>query len=434
MHNPKKRTATMRFFFPLLVLSMPFSAISLAETSYEGALAQTTFAESSGFVVSNEIIDIAAGDGIYYYYFTIDPSATNARLTGSYQELNGNPILIGLYNDLLCTTITPTDPGFDIRSCMDHDSFVYGNEAESLGSLTVDLTPGLYFLIIESGTALSNAKVHTNFVVNFDSSSTVPQGNSAETSPSTPATVPGEDAQTDVLDSTTFLTYENADLGFSIDYPSDWQTIAHPSGRGIGFFSSQYAATVAVDTYPLLSDPLIDEYAWNQIRIKDMSEKVPGFVLLGSQPTVLDGNPAYYIMALSQTEQEEVFAIFETFTKGDDDIMYTVTYFLHPQTSTAAAPIVAEMISSLEIDGLTGDDDPESDATIAEDDSMIEEEDDGDLPTSPAPSEEEFDSGEDMQNQEETGGEGEGEEINRAPVCTTIDYGPWILSPPVCTY
>ncbi|MGI9011543.1 MAG: hypothetical protein ACR2F1_10220 [Nitrososphaeraceae archaeon] len=86
-------------------------------------------------------------NGINYCYFYANSPITSIDLFAEYQELNGNELMVTLYDSSSCN-IPYGNPGFDIRTCMTWDSSIY-NEIEPFGNINLSLYPGEYFLTFE---------------------------------------------------------------------------------------------------------------------------------------------------------------------------------------------------------------------------------------------------------------------------------------------
>lgn len=122
-----------------------FLSISLNNEIVTSILGQ----QNTNSVVHNVCSDtLSIGkNGIVYCYFYTEPSITSIDLVAQYQELNGNELMVTVYDSSSCN-IPYGNPGFSIRTCTTGDSSIY-NEIEPFGNIHLSLNPGEYFITFE---------------------------------------------------------------------------------------------------------------------------------------------------------------------------------------------------------------------------------------------------------------------------------------------
>ena len=131
-------------FSPLLMLLLVSVISSNDVHSNITASAQTSFQKGTYNIVE-ETVNIIPGK-LWYYSFYANSPATNMQLTGSYQELNGNEVIVTLYDS--------------------QNSNIY-NDIDSSASISLLLTPGVYFLGFKSADN-QDITVNLDFNVQYD--------------------------------------------------------------------------------------------------------------------------------------------------------------------------------------------------------------------------------------------------------------------------
>ncbi len=148
-----------------------------------------------------------------------------------------------------------------------------------------------------------------------------------------------------------FVSYDNPNLGVSMQYPSDWKTIE--VGTRVLFLSPSDStsdaaaaapARVLLSVIPNVNTP-VTEIA-NQVPYI-LQSSLTDFILLLSQPITINGNIAqeyvytYHDYYLGPTEVLDIVA-----TNGYNT--YEITYSTSPSDYKSYLPIVSAMVNSLE--------------------------------------------------------------------------------------
>jgi hypothetical protein len=102
--------------------------------------------ESVVYTIADETVRIGPESPYYYYYFYANPPLTNTILSGDYQELFGNEVMVALYDSSTCNAPYGT-PDFDLSTCTTLDAFL-GYQIQPSGTFNVELGPGEYFLTV----------------------------------------------------------------------------------------------------------------------------------------------------------------------------------------------------------------------------------------------------------------------------------------------
>jgi plastocyanin len=158
-----------------------------------------------------------------------------------------------------------------------------------------------------------------------------------------------------------YLTYKDNDLGFSIPYPSDW-TIDNRNSQFssvVGFSSPDGTGHVDVRVFPKEDFKSIKEYGDKEFKnSRDIT-------LLGyyrNSTTMLDGKPAFravYLTTYNPSLFENAFGYKSSISKGtligtmvpEKKSIYAVAYFADPPKFDTYRPVVEKMIDSFKIYG-----------------------------------------------------------------------------------
>lgn len=144
-----------------------FLLLSISTLTIFGSMvtqAQTTSLQTGVYKVASETINVNPENSWYYYFYANSP-ASNIHLVGQYQELNGNDIIVTIYDDSSCTAPYGS-PGFELASCATIDSNIF-NKIGPAGVIDVRLYPGNYFLTFESAN-YNDVMVNVNFDVKYN--------------------------------------------------------------------------------------------------------------------------------------------------------------------------------------------------------------------------------------------------------------------------
>lgn len=161
-----------------------------------------------------------------------------------------------------------------------------------------------------------------------------------------------------------FQTYRNAASGFSIDYPSDWQTwedrisnqnvtfIMPPISESLTLYDAPFIIYVReaipyldIDTMTLKNKP-VDQVA--QQMMKNLSEQSPlglEFRPIRSNQSTLAGMPGWKIEAFLGPEANPFYYFFDDFTITNGKV-YHLLYGEKPLRVPETYPIVKRMVDS----------------------------------------------------------------------------------------
>jgi serine/threonine-protein kinase len=148
-------------------------------------------------------------------------------------------------------------------------------------------------------------------------------------------------------------TYENANYGFSINYPSDWTKQEHiPNGTGSHVVVLFVLPTnnvsenlnVVVDESIEPSTTLKEQ---TQANLEQLQQDHPDFKLLESGNTTLAGNPAYKIVYTASANQKFIKAM-QVWTLSNGSY-YLITYKTGPSNYDKYVETAQQMINSFEL-------------------------------------------------------------------------------------
>jgi hypothetical protein len=163
------------------------------------------------------------------------------------------------------------------------------------------------------------------------------------------------------LSNSTYLTYKDNDLGFRIQYPSDW-TIENRNAQFssvIGFIAPDGISEVDVRVFPKGDYKSIKEVGDEEFKNSDV------YTLLGyyrNSTTMLDGKPAFravYLYTYKPTLFENEFGYKSSISKGtfigtlvpEKKSIYALAYLADPPDFDNNRPIFEKMIDSFKIYG-----------------------------------------------------------------------------------
>lgn len=171
----------------------------------------------------------------------------------------------------------------------------------------------------------------------------------------------------DTIEQTETLIYDNPNLGFTLEYPSDWSKqeslsfISPPPSTFPSQSSSSPLAenasndtisatnltpeSIAVTTEVLVSNITLEEYSESAIGL--LESQFPNFTLLNSFETTLSGYPAHqieYTFALEGLELKnlQIWTIV-------DNIVYAVTYGGTIEEFDSSIPVFDNLIESFQV-------------------------------------------------------------------------------------
>ncbi|HYF99803.1 MAG TPA: PsbP-related protein [Candidatus Saccharimonadales bacterium] len=160
----------------------------------------------------------------------------------------------------------------------------------------------------------------------------------------------------DTFESTESLMYNNPNLGFTLEYPSDWAKeesltfISPPPSSNDAFNGTTLSnnltpESIAVTTEVLLTNITLEEYSESAIGL--LESQFPNFTLLNSFETALSGYPAHqieYTYALDGLELKnaQIWAI-------ADNIVYAITYGGTTEEFDSSLPVFESLMESFQL-------------------------------------------------------------------------------------
>ena len=160
----------------------------------------------------------------------------------------------------------------------------------------------------------------------------------------------------DTFEPTESLMYNNPNLGFTLEYPSDWAkeeslTFISPppspndATNGTTSSTNLTPESIAVTTEVLLTNITLEEYSESAIGL--LESQFPNFTLLNSFETTLSGYPAHqieYTYALDGLELKnaQIWAI-------ADNIVYAITYGGTTEEFDSSLPVFESLMESFQL-------------------------------------------------------------------------------------
>lgn len=160
----------------------------------------------------------------------------------------------------------------------------------------------------------------------------------------------------DTFESTESLMYNNPNLGFTLEYPSDWAkeeslTFISPPPSPNDATNRTTSSTnltpesIAVTTEVLLTNITLEEYSESAIGL--LESQFPNFILLNSFETTLSGYPAHqieYTYALDGLELKnaQIWAI-------ADNMVYAITYGGTTEEFDSSLPVFKSLMESFQL-------------------------------------------------------------------------------------
>jgi hypothetical protein len=154
-------------------------------------------------------------------------------------------------------------------------------------------------------------------------------------------------------ESANLLTYENPNLGFSLEYPADWskeETLSFispsPSLNETLSSSNQAPESIAVTTEVLPSNITLDEYSESAISL--LEGQFPNYTLIDSSEATLSGYPAHQI-TYTYTLDGVHLKNMQIWTIADNNIGYALTYGGLVEEFDSSFPVIENMINSFQL-------------------------------------------------------------------------------------
>jgi serine/threonine-protein kinase len=142
------------------------------------------------------------------------------------------------------------------------------------------------------------------------------------------------------------LVFDNSNLGFTLEYPSDWikeESLSFISPRLS--ISDEAPESIAVTTEPNISNLTLQEYSDSSLSI--LESQFPNFTLIESSNSTLSGYPAYQILYTYTFEDVDLKNL-QIWTIADD-MVYVLTYGGTTKEFDNSFPVIQNMVDSFEI-------------------------------------------------------------------------------------
>jgi hypothetical protein len=142
-------------------------------------------------------------------------------------------------------------------------------------------------------------------------------------------------------------TYSNPNLGFSLEYPSDWQkeeSLAFVSPQGGIDNRSPEVISITTEVLPT-SDFSLDRYSEAALR---QVESFQDFKLLNSSSAILAGLPAHMILYTFTDESQTPLQNLQVWTIKDG-VAYIVTYGGVPEEFESSLPALQNVMDSFSL-------------------------------------------------------------------------------------
>jgi len=149
-----------------------------------------------------------------------------------------------------------------------------------------------------------------------------------------------------------FLTYENTELGISIQYPSNWEKLV-----SLDNFVT-FTAPPETDTriYPAalglkvqeLSSQNIPLQEITKVQMSDLKKSNPDLKVLESTSTIIADKPAHKVV-FSATDNNQVERKAMQLWTVIDDKAILITYKAQPDKYSSYLPTIEKMINSLQV-------------------------------------------------------------------------------------
>jgi len=172
-----------------------------------------------------------------------------------------------------------------------------------------------------------------------------------------------ESNYTDVPDfsNLTYSTYEDKDLGFSIQHPSDWTVDDKQTEHNtvIGFKSPNNDASVDIRIFPKADYKSIKDFGDREFK---QDKDITLLYYYRNSSTLLAGKPAFkaiYLTTYNPSMFENAFGYKSSTSKAmmtgtmvpDKKSVYTIAYFAGSSNFDTYRPVIEKMIDSFKISG-----------------------------------------------------------------------------------
>jgi len=162
-------------------------------------------------------------------------------------------------------------------------------------------------------------------------------------------------AQTnETTESTNLLSYDNPNLGFSLEYPADWskeETLLFasppPSSNETSSIPNEAPESIALTTEVLPYNITLDEYSESAIGL--LESQFSNFTLIDSFETTLSGYPAHQITYTYTFEGADLKNMQIWTIANDNNMAYALTYGGLVEEFDSSLPVIENMINSFQL-------------------------------------------------------------------------------------
>jgi hypothetical protein len=156
-----------------------------------------------------------------------------------------------------------------------------------------------------------------------------------------------------------FTTYQDYSSGITIKHPSDWAKIKEEPGS-ILFKSSNDLAGLGVETEPVellgvIKTPDLPEIHLEEekkLHTEYNTKELPGFKLIESNMTTVDGNPAYRMVYLAKPDidpEPDRWFKFLNLVSIKGEMRYSFLFAIYPASFDKLLPTIEKTIDSIKI-------------------------------------------------------------------------------------
>ncbi len=150
-----------------------------------------------------------------------------------------------------------------------------------------------------------------------------------------------------------FLTYENPELGISIQYPSDWEKIVNLD-KFVTFTAPPktdtriYPAALGLKVQKLSPQNNITLQEITKVQMSDLKRSNPDLKVLESTSTTFAGKPAYKIVFSAIDNKEVERKAMQVWTVIGNKA-FLITYKAEPDKFSRYLPTIERMIDSFKV-------------------------------------------------------------------------------------
>jgi hypothetical protein len=149
------------------------------------------------------------------------------------------------------------------------------------------------------------------------------------------------------------LAYENPNLGFSLEYPTDWSKeeslmfiAPPPSSNETLSLPNEAPESIAVTTEVLPYNMTLDEYSESAIGL--LEGQFTNYTLIDSSEATLSGYPAHQITYTYTLDGVDLKNM-QIWTIADNNIAYALTYGGFVEEFDSSFPVIENMINSFRL-------------------------------------------------------------------------------------